>query len=169
MMDDNIDNTVKSNESLYNYFDASRISSGDIGNQNTNSGGYGTSQYGGNGTNGKGGQRDPSQDLIPMISQGARNRVECAHIPAINPKKGVLTTEHYRNMIEDIESDDINRIDYIERERFTTSNMLNDKSVQKLIKIIIIVLGIFAILYCIYGKTNYWVRPNYVSNVNGWQ
>ena len=175
MTDDNTDNTLKSNVGLYNYFDADRISSGDIGIQNRNSGGgYGSSIYGGDGADGKDGSVEVSRRLIPMVALGADNRVKCASIPAINHRKNdnrqpnEKKVEQYRNMIETIDSDDINRIGYIERERFINlGSLLNDESVKKLIKIIVILIGLYVILHYIYGKTHYWNRPTWTSNTLG--
>ena len=147
-MDNNVDNTIKSNVGLYNYFDADRISSGDIGIQNRNAGGYGNSIYGGDGTDGKNGPTEPSRRLIPMITQGANNRICGATIEPIRTPNNKSTTEKYTNMIEDIDSDDLHRIDYIERERFS----FKDGAYSVLLIIVIIIIVMVIALYFMFDK-----------------
>ena len=158
MEDNNIENVLASNGGM-GYFD--RQSSGDIGNQNLNvGGGYGSSAWGGNGTDGK---EKTTNRIMPMIAQSANHRIIDANMCAINSRKKMLK-EGFQKDIRDIDMSSLraNEPDYILKERFgTIAKGAADVSIS-LVAILIICAVAYWFFVRIYVKSGamQWIERN---------
>ena len=159
MEDDNVKNVLASNGGM-SYFD--RQSSGDIGNQNLNvGGGYGSSAWGGNGTDGK---EKTLNRIMPLNAQSANHRVIDANMCPINARKKMLMKEGFQKNIRDIDMSSLRATepDYILKERFgTIAKGAADVSIT-LIAIFIICVVVYWIFVRIYIKSGVmqWVERN---------
>ena len=149
MEDNNIENVLASNGGM-GYFN--RQSSGDIGNQNLNvGGGYGSSAWGGNGTDGK---EKTTNRIIPLNAQSANHRIFDANMCAINPRKK-MSKEGFQKDIRDVDMSSLraNEPDYILKERFgTIAKNAADVSIS-LIAILIICIVAYWLFVGIYIKS----------------
>lgn len=150
MEDNNVENVLASNGGM-SYFD--RQSSGDIGNQNLNvGGGYGSSAWGGNGTDGK---EKTINRIIPLNVQSANHRVIDANISPINARKKMLMKEGFQKDIRDVDMSSLRATEpnYILKERFgAIAKDAADVSIS-LIAILIVCIVIYWLFVKIYVKS----------------